>query len=80
MPQSRAIFLKNILKGLDRDSKVLTDCMVGHILFKNIKVFKLALANNVVVSKEGLKILIRRYKPDDILLQKIRSLKPTGKS
>eukprot|EP00090_Calanus_glacialis_P045819 TRINITY_DN8740_c0_g1_i4.p1 TRINITY_DN8740_c0_g1~~TRINITY_DN8740_c0_g1_i4.p1 ORF type:complete len:467 (-),score=130.41 TRINITY_DN8740_c0_g1_i4:29-1429(-) len=45
---------KTILKGLASDSKVPTDRMVGHILAKNIKVFKLSLENNVVVSKEGL--------------------------
>jgi len=42
-----------LLMGLDSDSKVLTDWLVGYILAKNIKVFKLALENNVVVCKEG---------------------------
>jgi hypothetical protein len=51
---------QTILKGLDSDSRVLTDRMVGHILTKNIKVFKLALENNVVVSKEGLGCIKKR--------------------
>ena len=56
-----------ILKGLDSDSKVLTNWLVGYILAKNIKVFKLALENNVVVSKEGLGYISKKgYLPKDL--------------
>ena len=43
-----------ILIGLDSHSKVLTDWLVGYILAKNIKVFKLALENNIMVPKKAL--------------------------
>ena len=56
-----------ILKELDSDSKVLTNWLVGYILAKNIKVFKLALENNVVVSKEGLGYISKKgYLPKDL--------------
>jgi len=56
-----------ILMGLDGDSKVLTDRMVGYILAKNINVFKLALENNVVVSKEGLGYISKKdHFPKDL--------------
>ena len=58
---------QTIQKELDSDSKVPTDRMVGHILAINIKVFKVALKNNVVVSKEGLGYIEKGfYFPKDL--------------